>query len=132
MKRYLALLLLAIMVVSVVSAAGVATAASKKLATPKLLAPRHHAVLPASQSATFQWTAVRGATAYSMKIQIASRDALHPNRIVWLGVPGSVTPKTTASFGIGPGAYRWQVTALSSNPTLNSAPSAWHYFTAVK
>jgi hypothetical protein len=133
MKRYLALLLLVIMVVSVVSAtAATATAAApKKLATPQLVAPRNNAIVPGGKPTTFKWKAVRGATNYQILWQVGTPYITQNQpHIAWgtNGFGGTRTTSLAQPFTIA-GMYRWHITALSSNPSLNSDPSNWRYFT---
>jgi len=130
-QRPVALLLLAVMIVSVVSAAAATTAAAppKRLATPQLVAPRNNAIVPLSPPTTFKWKAVRGTTSYRMELQKATRDTSNPRIIRWTG-SARIISGASVGFGFAQlGAYRWRITALSSNPSLNSAPSAWRYFT---
>jgi hypothetical protein len=130
-QRLIALLLLAVMVVSVVSATAATTAAAppKKLEKPKLVSPRNHAIVPLSPPTTFKWNAVRGTTSYRMELQKATRDTSNPSVIRWTG-SARIISGASVGFGFAQlGAYRWRITALSSNPSLNSAPSNWRYFT---
>ncbi len=138
-QRLVALLLVAVMVVSVVSAAGVATAAapSKRLATPQLLvAPRNHAIIPVTQFLEFKWKTVRGASPYALEIQKATPGP--KGQIVWKHADGGYypvynpnAPSLSVSMPTQVGSFRWHVTALSANPALNSAPTAWRYFTVI-
>jgi hypothetical protein len=137
MKRYLALLLFVIMIVSVVSAAATTATAAPKLARPQLVAPRNHYVFLAgatAKSITFTWKAVSGAVRYVVEFQrfaegkwtrAGTASVIGTSQYVFFGPPSM---NTIPHFGPA-GSYRWHVTAQSSDPSLNSAPSAWRYFT---
>lgn len=129
MKKYLGLLLIAIMAVSVVSAAGVVTtqkadAAKPALAKPHLISPKNHLIASQGSTINFEWTLVSGGYYYGLVIQKLRTDG------TWGLYTGISTTGTGASWTFGDtGTFRWHVTARNSDNTLLSKPTTWRIIT---
>ena len=95
---------------------------------PQLVAPRDNAVFQVNQYIMFKWKAVPGAVSYVLEFNKSTPGT--QNHIVWTP-QFTITPRTTnpqVRF-TDPMLLRWRVTAISSNPSLNSDPSSWCHFT---
>jgi len=129
-KKKIGLLLIALLVVTVLLVSVAAAAPPvKTLATPQLLYPKSDQVFNYyPRTLTLQWKAVPGATGYLVEWQYSD-----PTSKIWADGPYDNHVTTidnwfTFNFvGAQPG--RWHVTALGTNPLLNSKPSKWGTFT---
>ncbi len=131
MRKTLIVLFLCVVMAGTIGATAVTTAAQQQLTTPRLVAPLNNAELTTSDVITHEWKAVRGAVNYLLDIQMENPRDKHD----WISVCSITLDSTSVTLpglqGLH-GHFAWRVTALASDPALNSEPSPWSTYTVVK
>jgi hypothetical protein len=133
MKKYaISLGLVALLVLAgvLISAGAAAPPVTKQLATPHLVSPKMGATLVYMMPTTFSWRSVSGAIGYTVEVQKVTSVVKNTPVYSPYATYSSTIPSTSLTF-MNTGSFRWRVTALATDPALNSLPSMWRTFSVM-